>query len=224
MSQQATTTSPRPARSIDTRPLTITTAIAYEADTALRELADGEVLELTTAEYAPIERDLRAWCRMSGNRYVATTHEPRAQRHLIEKRPAAERRQELAYVISVAGLLELLSPLGFAVAAALEGIKVSIYFQGPAVKVLERRFQARLPGLARPFSVFPRRGLAKIGHAHPHEKLRQLQDLDAVFYACGPSMEHFRVAEKDLAFDGVIVAEYLTFMEVMSGADVQLFV
>lgn len=224
MSQQATMTSARPARSIDTRPRTITTAIAYEAHLALRELGDGEVLELTTVDYEPIERDLGAWCRTSGNRHVSTTHESGVQQHLIEKRPAVERGQELAYVISVGGLLELLSPLGFAVAAALEGIKVSIYFQGPAVKVLERGFKASLPGLGRPFGVFARRGLEKIGHAHPHEKLRQLQDLGAVFYACGPSMEHFKVAEEDLAFDGVIVAEYLTFMEVMSRADIQLFV
>lgn len=224
MSEQATMKSTPPARSIDTRPRTITTAIAYEADLALRELRDGEVLELTTVEYAPIERDLRAWCRMSGHRHVATTHEPGVQRHRIEKRPAVERGQEFAYVISVGGLLELLSPLGFAVAAALEGIKVSIYFQGPAVKVLERGFKASLPGLGRPFSALPRRGLEKIGHAHPHEKLRQLQDLGADFYACGPSMQHFRVSEADLAFDGVIVAEYLTFMEVISRADIQLFV
>lgn len=42
-------------------------------------------------------------------------------------------------------------------------------------------------------------------------------------YACGPSLEHFHVDPERLAFDGVVVCEYLTFMEVMQQADVQLY-
>lgn len=37
-------------------------------------------------------------------------------------------------------------------------------------------------------------------------------------------MEHYKVRSSDLAFDGVIVAEYLTFMEVMGNADVHVYV
>ena len=33
---------------------------------------------------------------------------------------------------------------------------------------------------------------------NPHEKLRQLDDLGAQIYICGPSMEYFRVATEDL--------------------------
>jgi hypothetical protein len=36
-------------------------------------------------------------------------------------------------------------------------------------------------------------------------------------------MEHFKVAEADLAFDDVIVAEYLTFMEQMVAADIHVY-
>ena len=57
----------------------------------------------------------------------------------------------------------------------------------------------------------------------PQAKLRQLQRLGGRIYACGPSMEHFKVAEADLAFDDVIVAEYLTFMEQMDAADIHVY-
>jgi hypothetical protein len=55
------------------------------------------------------------------------------------------------------------------------------------------------------------------GHLPPQEKIAQL-------YACGPSMEHYRVDPDDLTFDDVIVSEYLTFMEQMHSADVHLYV
>jgi predicted peroxiredoxin len=127
-------------------------------------------------------------------------------------------------VISNAGLEELLSPLAFVLAAALEGTDVSIYFQGPAVKVVTKRFTPRLHGLNRPFSRFARRGLNKIGHVSPHEKLAELRRLGAHLYVCGPSMQHFKVREDDLIFDDIVVAAYLTFVAVMLRADVHLFV
>ena len=83
-------------------------------------------------------------------------------------------------------------------------------------------FQARLHGPGRPFSRFARTGLEKAGHVAPDEKLRQLQALGGVLYACGPSLQHFHIHPDRLAFDGVVVCEYLTFMEVMQQADVQL--
>ena len=36
-------------------------------------------------------------------------------------------------------------------------------------------------------------------------------------------MDHFKVAEADLALDDVIVAEYLTFMEQMDQADIHIY-
>lgn len=131
--------------------------------------------------------------------------------------------RDLAAVISSAGLEELLSPLGFALAAALSGTRVHLYFQGPAVRVLTKGFKARLPGLNRPFSGFARRGLARVGHVSPQQKLRQLRELGAQLYICGPSMEHFRVKKSDLVFDDVMVGEYLTFMEVMNETDIHFF-
>ena len=82
-------------------------------------------------------------------------------------------------IISHPGLEELLSSLGFALAAALGGGEDSLYFQGPAVRVLKRGFNARLQGIGRFFSAFARSGMDKTGHIPPQEKLRQLQDLGA---------------------------------------------
>ncbi|MFQ5811701.1 MAG: DsrE family protein [Anaerolineae bacterium] len=116
-----------------------------------------------------------------------------------------------------------LLPLGFALGAALEGIDVHIYFQGPATRVLTKNFKAQLQGINRPFSGFARKGMAKTGHIPPQDKLRQLRELGAHFYVCGPSMEHFKVKKSEFIFDDVIVAEYLTFMEIMNKADIHIF-
>ena len=128
-----------------------------------------------------------------------------------------------AVVISNPGLEELLSPLGFALAAALAGSAVAIYFQGPAIRVLTRSFTEKLPGWQRPFSAFARRGLDKAGHPPPHGKLRQLEQLGARIYACGPSMDHFKVSADELFLTGVQIAAYPTFVEQMNSAGVQVF-
>jgi predicted peroxiredoxin len=127
-------------------------------------------------------------------------------------------------VISNDGLEELLSPLGFALAAALEGIDVSLYVQGPAVRVLARGFRPKLKGWSRPFSRFAAAQMTKSGHIPAQAKFRQLHNLGAHMYMCGPSMEHFKVKPEDLILDDVALVEYLTFMAVMEEADIQLFV
>lgn len=118
---------------------------------------------------------------------------------------------------------ELLSPLGFALGAAPAGSPVAIYFQGPAVHVLTRSFNEHLPGWKRPFSTFARRGLDRAGHHPPHEKLRQLDQLDAQIYICGPSMDHFKVTAEDLFLPHVHIAAYPTFVAQMNSAGVQVF-
>jgi hypothetical protein len=49
-------------------------------------------------------------------------------------------------VVSDPGLEELLSSLGFALAAPLEGAQVSLYFQGLAVRALAKVSQKGCPG------------------------------------------------------------------------------
>lgn len=79
-------------------------------------------------------------------------------------------------------------------------------------------------GLGRPFSRFPRAGLAKSGHLPPQEKIGQIQQLGAQLYLCGGSMEHYKVDPEDVAFEDVTIAEYLTFMEQMDSADMHIYV
>ncbi len=213
----------KPNESIDMRGKKITTFILYNAFEKLKTLKDGEVLEVITENYAPIESDMGAWCRMTGHKIVELEKDESYHRYYIEKGIPKEKGRKLAIVISNPGLEELLSPLGFALGGALGGIDVYIYFQGPAVKVLKKGFKEKLHGISSLFSGFARKGLAKTGHIPPQEKITQLKELDAHFYICGPSMEHFGVKKSELLFDDVIVAEYLTFFEVMDRADIHIF-
>lgn len=208
---------------LDLRGRTITTFIAYEAHVALSKLDQGERIEVLTDAFEAIQTDLRAWCRVTGNRLVEAHLTSQSWRFTIEK--GAERRSNRTYaaVIQDDGLLELLSPLGFALAAALEGHDVVLYFQGPGVKVLKRGYSAKMHGIFRPFSRFPRAELDKVGHIPPQAKIHQLQSLGGRIYACGPSMAHFKVVPTDLAFDDVTVSEYLTFMEEMDHADIHVY-
>ena len=210
--------------SLDVRGKTITTFIAYETLRQLGGLADGESLELVADASEAIDNDIRAWCRTRGQHLAVAGHVNGSQRYVITKRPLRPSGKRYATVISDAGLEELLSPLAFALAAALEGSDVSLYFQGPAVRVLAKGFTEHLHGPGRPFSRFARAGLARAGHIPAQDKVRQLQALGSHLYACAGSMQHFKVSRADLAFGDVTIAEYLTFMETMAHADVTVFV
>lgn len=210
-------------RSLDRRGKTISTFVAFDAAAELGSLATGEVLELITDEYGPVVRDIAVWCEAAGHELVATSPTPDGHRFLIAKGAPIAKDTRLAMVISTDGLEELLSPLSFALAAALEGMHVDLYFQGPAVRVLRRGYQPRLSGWGRPFTRFAAAGMARSGHIAAEAKLRQLRSLGAKIYVCGGSMDHFRVAEDQLIFHDLAIVEYLTFMAVMERADVTLY-
>lgn len=211
-------------QTLDVRGKAATTYIAFQVADMLRGMEDGSQLDLRTNDSEAIDNDIRAWCRATGNRLLFTDRDGVARDYRIEKHTGPLCRRSMAMVVSDAGLEELLSPLGFALAAALEGDEVSIYFQVPAVKVLTKDFKEKLHGLNRPFSRFAQRGMEKSGHVATREKVAQLRALGAHLYACGASMEHFGVSREDLVYDDVIVAEYLTFMAVMAQADIHIFV
>jgi TusA-related sulfurtransferase/predicted peroxiredoxin len=208
---------------LDVRGRTITTAIVWAAREQMAGLAVGDELTVETDPFPAIVPDLEAWCRSTGHEFLEVLRDDGRWQVRLRKGEPRRNEHRVAVVVSNDGLEELLSPLGFALGAALGGANVSVYLQGPAVHVLAPGFGARLHGLARPFSRFARAGLGKAGHVAPTEKLRQLQTLGGALYACGPSLQHFGVDPKRLAFDDVIVCEYLTFMEVMQQADVQLY-
>jgi predicted peroxiredoxin/TusA-related sulfurtransferase len=209
--------------SIDVRGKQITTFILHVAVTKLRDMEKGEALEIVTDNFEAIESDIRSWCRMTGHNLMGVQKQADEERYVIEKGEPTAEDHGLALVVSDPALEQLISPLGFALGAALAGNGVSIYFQGPGVRVLKRGFKERLQGVSRLFSRFARDGLARIGHIPPQEKLRQLRELGARLYVCGPSMERFGVKKSDLIFDDVTVCEYLTFIEQMNRADVHIF-
>lgn len=211
-------------QSLDRRGKSITTFVAYDAALALAALEEGEILEVLTDDFAPFVSDFETWCAAVGHRLVAAQREDGGLRLLIEKGPPKSQESSMAMVVSDAGLLELLSPLGFALGAALEGAAVHLYFQGPAVRVLTRSFRPRLQGWSRPFTRFAASGLRRSGHVSAREKLLQLQSLGAEIYACGPSMVRFKAREDEFFLEDVHVVEYLTFAAVMHEADVQLYV
>ncbi len=209
---------------VDVRGKTITTFIAFELHQALEPVDIGDRVAVVTDAYPAIETDMRSWAAASGHRLVS--FEPRADSFVfeVEKGEKTAAARKVAIVISSDAMLDLLSPLGFALGAALEGHHVALYFQGPGVRVLAAAYRPRLSGWSRPFTRFARRGIEASGHIAPHDKLRQLHDLGADIYACSPSMDRFGVATHELIFSDVTVAEYLTFVDVVVQADAQFYV
>ena len=210
-------------RSIDMRGKTITPFILYYAVKNLKDMQEGETLEVNTDKFEAIENDINAWSRMTGHRLLEMDTGNNYQRYFIQKVNAQKPERKLAMIISDPGLERLLSPLGMALSAALSGTDVYLYFQGPATRVLKKNFKAKLSGLQKPFSSFARKEMAKAGHLPPQDKLEQLKELGARFYICGGSMDPFGVKKSDLIFDDVIIAEYLTFLEIMDKAEIHIF-
>ena len=216
-----TTTTARPR--LDRTGRTITTFVVFDVATELRDMAEGDVLELVTDDFEPFESDIRAWCESTGHVLIGSEAIGESRRFLIEKGSILPNDKACALVISAAGLEELLSPLGFALAAALEGMDVHLYFQGPAVRVLTHGFQPKLRGWSRPFSRIAARGMTRTGHIPAQDKLRQLHSLGATIYICGGSIDHFKVDRENLILDDIQVVEYFTFMSVMAEADVHIY-
>jgi len=209
--------------SIDMRGKTITPFILYHAVERLKDMQEGEILEINTDNFEAIENDINAWCRMTGHRLVEVETGENYQRYYIEKAPMKENGRKLAMILSDPALDKLISPLGLALGAALSGTDVYIYFQGPGVRVLKKGYKTKLSGWGRPFTSLARNGLAKVGHLPPQDKLRQLRELGTHLYICGGSMQPFGVKKSDLFFDDIVIAEYFTFLEIMNDADIPIF-
>jgi TusA-related sulfurtransferase len=131
---------------IDGRGRSISTAILYEVARGIRELSPGDVIHVQADSLPAVDSDIRAWCRTTGHELVQVRETDDARDYAIRKAAQVREQPGWAIVISNPGLEELLSPLGFALAAALAGSPVAIYFQGPAVRVLTRAFTERLHG------------------------------------------------------------------------------
>src|SRR3974390_2863287 len=131
------------AAELDLRGKSITTYVVFDAAARLATMAEGEVLEFLTDDYEPFRHDVTAWCEAAGHELLSTQSTPLGLK--FQKGPAKATCGSLAVVLSSDGLEELLSPLGFALAAALERMEVHLYAQGPAVRVLAPGFRPPPP-------------------------------------------------------------------------------
>ena len=184
----------------------------------------NESVKIKTENYKAIQQDLFAWGKMTGNKIVLLDNNQQSLTFKITKvADKINKGESFSIIISDKGLEELLSPLGFSVGAALSGYQVNIYFQGPAVKVLEKGFKEKLKGFNSIFSGFARSGLSKIGHSPAQDKLRILEKYGAKFYVCQPSMEHFNLKEQNITFSNIVICEYFTFLEVLEKSDIKFF-
>jgi predicted peroxiredoxin/TusA-related sulfurtransferase len=222
-SDEATATGRTEVQVVDGRGRSVSTAVLFEVVLVMEDPAAGTLIRVQADPLPALDSDIRAWCQSTGHELVGVEDMVEARQYTIRK--VGERRSlpGWAIVISNPGLEELLSPLGFALAAALAGSRVALYFQGPAVRVLSRSFSEKLGGWKRPFSGIARRRLENMGHPTPHVKLRQLSHLGAKIYICGPSMDHFKVTSTEILLPGVQVAAYPTFVGEMNAAGVHVF-
>ena len=65
--------------------------------------------------------------------------------------------------------------------------------------------------------------MEEMGHASPQDKVKQLYRLGAEIFVCHPSMDVFGVTEEDLIVPKAHLAEYVSFLEEMRDANIQLF-
>ena len=156
--------------SLDMRGKTITTFIACGAAERLAAMADGQALELLTDPGDDIDNDIRAWCRASGLDLVSADRADGTCQYVITRQPPRRSGRRLAAVISDPGLEELLSPLGFALAGALEGIDVALYFRGPRSVSWPRASPRSCTGRADHSAGSPARGSPRPGTSRRRRK------------------------------------------------------
>jgi TusA-related sulfurtransferase len=134
-------------RQLDVRGRTITTGIVWAVRERLAELEVGDEIDLDIDPFPALAPDLEAWCRATGHELVDLRRNGESWRIRLRKGEPRRNEHRLALVVSTDDLTELLSPLGFALAAALGGAQVSVYLLGPAVHLLAPGFRARLHGV-----------------------------------------------------------------------------
>ncbi len=199
---------------LDLRGDCMTTDIVARAINRLDAMSAGEALSLQVDAGEAIDNDLRAWCEATGNHLLDVMDAGEHRTYVIEKGVPVSIVHRLALVISTPDHDHLEAPLSLALAAALEDVNVSIFFEGPAVRILT--------------SAFPLEGSRWFGRSRrearteAHSRVRQIHDLGGLLYACERALVEHHVRPTDLAFERIVHAEYLTFLPIMEEADIQL--
>lgn len=200
---------------LDMRGNGMTTDIVARAINRLDEIAHGESLALTVDAGEAIDNDLRAWCEATGNHLLRVEESGDSSTYHIEKGVPVAVVHRMALVVSSDDHSHLAAPLSLALAAALEGVEVAIFFEGDAVSILTDRF---IDGGARRWA----RRLRRSARAEAHGQVRQIHDLGGDLYACARAVNEHKLTRADFVFDRIVQAEYLTFLPIMEEADIQL--
>jgi predicted peroxiredoxin/TusA-related sulfurtransferase len=193
----------------------MTTDIVARAINRLDAMAHGEILALKVDAGEAIDSDLRAWCEATGNHLIRVDDFGESRTYHIEKGVPLSVVHRMALVLSSDEHDHLAAPLSLALAAALEGVEVSIFFEGDAVSILTHDYVRE----------GPRRWMRRIGRAaraEAHIRVQQIHDLGGDLYACARAVAARSLTPGAFAFDRVVQAEYLTFLPVMEEADIQL--
>ncbi|NNC93717.1 MAG: sulfurtransferase TusA family protein [Acidimicrobiia bacterium] len=199
---------------LDLRGNGVTTDIVARAINRLEIMSSGESLSLRVDAGEAIDNDLRAWCEATGNHLLDVSDAGDFRTYVIEKGVPVSVVHRLAMVVSSPDHGHLEAPLSLALAAALEGVAVSIFFEGSAVNILTTSFRQE-----------GRRWFgwrSRSSQSEAHHRVRQIHDLGGDLYACERALGEHHISLADLAFDRIIHGEYLTFLPVMEEADIQL--
>jgi len=131
----------------------------------------------------------------------------------------------MTVIVSTASLDRVVFPLEKAVAAAVLGIQVNAVFEGAGVRLVKRGYRPRLAGTIGSFftPMVERVMRREIGWPLPAQSIEILEDLGARFYLCGPSMVGYGVDEEDLLIGPHTVAAVVTWAELLSRSDIQVF-
>jgi predicted peroxiredoxin/TusA-related sulfurtransferase len=202
-----------PTKTIDARGTHVSNDLLAIVVENLSDLAIGDTLELLTEDFRAIDTDLRSWSSVTGHEIVAAATVGGGLRFLLRKGPPLTTAHKLVAVVSSDRSAAADAPLGFATAAAMEGLEVSVFFRAKGVRLLDRGYT-------------PRRGLRAIFSRKrrrlPFEDVFRLFDNGVHVYACALSMEDYGLRSEDLLFSNITVAEYPTFVRVMEEADIHI--
>ena len=143
--------------------------------------------------------------------------------HRFANRRGTRAGHTMGLAISDSGAYALMSPLKFAMQTLQRGDHVSLFFYGPAVRVLAKGFQAALVGAARPFGQAGPPTPDEGGYIRPELLISGLKASGAKLYICGSSMREFGLTTDELAFDAETV-EYDTFLSDSETSDLHIYV
>jgi predicted peroxiredoxin len=187
----------------------------------LDSAAIDDYLDFKVDKHDAIDNDLATWSQISGNKLILIERTELHQTYRVVKKKESLSGKRLALMVSEEGKEELISPIGLAWAAALSGMDVDIYFQGPAVKVLDRGYEESFNRSDKIFNGAARNGLDEIGHISTREKIEELHRLGARFYVCEPSMNYFKIKRSRLFLTEITMTEHQIFMQIVADADIR---